>query len=381
MHVLATLQRRGAETFAADLMRPLWDLGVDQNVVVLRPGAAGIDVGRTPVVRLDPGGRRIPGLNADGSIVTRFARAIDALSPDVIQAHGGESLKYSVLAANWRVRHRIDTPIVYRRIGTSPSWLHRGPRRVAYATLMRRASRVVTVADAVRSEVILRFGLPAARVVTISNAVDPRRLHPCVERSVMREGLGLPASSPIMLSLGALTWEKDPLMHLDVSRRVFAAVPEAIHVFLGDGPERASIERRVKELGLGERVRVLGNRPDVGDVLAAIDVVVFASRADGMEGMPATLIEAGMAGVPVAAFSVAGVSEVVADRETGFLTPPGDVDGLARRIVDLMRDRSLRSRLGAAAASRCNERFSIETVAAAYHELYEEVADLVRGST
>ena len=143
----------------------------------------------------------------------------------------------------------------------------------------------------------------------------------------MREALELPATAPIILSIGALTWEKDPLTHIEVSRRVFAAVPDAMHLFLGDGHEKASIERRIKDLGLGERVKLLGSRSDVADILATVDVALFASRSDGMEGMPATLIEAGMAGVPVAAFSVAGVQEVLVDQETGFLASSGDVDG------------------------------------------------------
>ena len=379
LHVLATLQRRGAETFATDLMRALWDLDVDQSAIVLRPSEWGVDTGATPVLRLTSGRVRIPGLNADGSVVGRFARAIDALNPDVIQAHGGEALKYSVLASSLRVHHSM-APIVYRRIGTSPTWLYRGPRRWGYRTLMRRASKVITVADAVRSEVIGRFGLSADKVVTIPNAVDPGRLRPSRGRVAMREALELPATAPIILSIGALTWEKDPLTHIEVSRRVFAAVPDAMHLFLGDGQEKASIERRIKDLGLGERVRLLGSRSDVADVLAAVDVALFASRLDGMEGMPATLIEAGMAGVPVAAFSVAGVQEVLVDQQTGLLASSGDVDVLAQHIVRLMREPQLRSRLAAAAAMRCRERFSIHTVAPSYKALYKEVADLVRVS-
>ena len=67
----------------------------------------------------------------------------------------------------------------------------------------------------------------------------------------------------------------------------------------------------------------LGSRADMGDVFAAADVVLFASRSDGMEGMPAVVIEGGMGGLPVAALAVAGVSEVVVDGQTGLLAPPG----------------------------------------------------------
>jgi len=377
MHVLATLERRGAETFAADLMRALSRLDVEQSVVVLRDGAADVDTDSIRILRLSSGGYRIPGLNAEGPVVSGLASTIDAMRPDVIQAHGGEALKHAVLAARWGLRRRARSPIVYRRIGTSPSWL-RGPRRTAYATMMRRASKVVTVADAVRAELIRSFRISPDDVVSIPNGVDPARVRPRMSRRSMREALALPSSAPVLLSIGALTWEKNPIAHVEISRRLIEAVPDAMHLFLGGGNERAALERRIDELGLAEHVRVLGSRGDVGDVLAAADVVLFASRDDGMEGMPATVIEAGMAGVPVAAFSVAGVPEVVSDGETGFLAPVGDVEGLGERIVELMKAPHLREQMGDAAAARCHERFSIDTVASSYRSLYEEVAALDR---
>ena len=93
----------------------------------------------------------------------------------------------------------------------------------------------------------------------------------------------------------------------------------------------------------------LGSRADMGDVLAAADVVLFASRSDGMEGMPAVVIEGGM-GRLVAALAVAGVSEVVVDGQTGLLAPPGDTDRLSQHLERLVLDPDLRARLGAAAA-------------------------------
>ena len=130
----------------------------------------------------------------------------------------------------------------------------------------------------------------------------------------------------MVLSVGALTWEKDPFNHLDVGSRVLAAVPDAIHIFVGDGPMGEAMRRRVAQNGSQARTMFLGSRADMGDVLAAADVVLFASRSDGMEGMPAVVIEGGMGGLPVAAFAVAGVSEVVVDGQTGLLAPPGNTE-------------------------------------------------------
>ena len=117
--------------------------------------------------------------------------------------------------------------------------------------------------------------------------------------------------------------------------------------------------------------RVLGAREDVGELLAISDVLLLASRS---EGMPGCLIEAGMAGVPVAAYAVAGVPEVVRDGVTGFMVERGDAQSLADRVVTLLSDPVLRAKLGAEARTRCVGLFDISIVAPTYLALYEEVA-------
>jgi glycosyltransferase involved in cell wall biosynthesis len=249
-----------------------------------------------------------------------------------------------------------------------------------YQTLMRRASKVVAVAEAVREEAIHRFSVPAANVVTIPNAVDPIRLQPSQGRSATRASLSIPATAPVILSVGALTWEKDPFTHADVGRRVLAGVPDAIHVFVGDGPLREETRNRLIDSGSADRSRLIGSRHDMGDVFTSGDVLLFASRRDGMEGMPAVAIEAGMTGLPVAAFALPGVSEIVVDDRTGLLVRPGDSDALAERVMRLIRDPVLRGRLGATAATRCRARFSIDAVAPRYLDILEEVAGHARTS-
>jgi glycosyltransferase involved in cell wall biosynthesis len=366
LHVMATDQRRGAEIFADDLMRALEGEEVMQKAVVLRGGAANGDTmkGRRPRI-----GAAVPGLNVHVSVVRSLASAIAHWRPDVIQAHGGEALKYAVLAT---ARRRI--PVVYRRIGTSPGWIRKGPRRLAHAALMRRAARVVTVADAVRAETIQRFRVPATNVVTIPNAVDPHRLEPAAGRVVTRDLLSIPRSSLVVLSVGALTWEKDPLALVEVGRRVLARIPDSLLVFVGDGPLRDETQQAAAESGFGDRIRFMGSRTDIADILSAGDVLLAASRSDGMEGMPANAIEAGMAGLPVAAYSVAGVPEVVVDGTTGLLAQPGNVEELGQRVVTLLRDAALRRRMGAEGRARCRSSFDVKLVAPLYLGIYEEVA-------
>ena len=100
---------------------------------------------------------------------------------------------------------------------------------------MRRADAIVAVADAVREETIDRFRVPRSRVLTIPNAVDIERLHPNSERLAVRESLGICPTESLIVSVGALTWEKDPLAQLQIVETVMDARRDSRFALVGDG--------------------------------------------------------------------------------------------------------------------------------------------------
>jgi glycosyltransferase involved in cell wall biosynthesis len=366
LHVVTTAQRRGAEVFTADLVDALGRAGVAQQVAVLHAvDGPGVRYG-APVTMLGAEAWMLPGMRISATAVRELRRVLRDWKPDVVQAHGGEPLKYALLAGAW-----LGCRVVYRRIGSTPPSIAHGPRRVVYGQLMRRAARVVAVAEAVRAETLEVFGLAGSHVVTIPNAVDARRLLPRHDRALVRQELGIPAGAEVLLSLGALTWEKDPLGHVEVAAQVLAERPQAWHLVVGDGPMLGAVEAAVGRSRTGARVRLVGARSDIGDILAASDVLLFASCS---EGMPGTVIEAGLVGVPVAGYAVAGVSEVVEPGVTGMLAQPGDPGRLRSDILTLLADADMRHALGAAARDRCQARFDIQAVAPRYLELYHTLA-------
>ena len=368
LHVVATGSRRGAEVFASDLVRALARAGVPQRVAVLR--GATTEVGfDAPVTMLDEAEEDdgATTLSATRRRLLRLRHAATEWSPDVVQAHGGEATKHALTSL---VGTR--TPVIYRRIGVAPPWLRHGHRRAAYAWLMRRAARVVTVGDEVRRETRELFGVPASSIVSIPNGVDRERLVPVHGRDETRGSIGIPPGRQMLVSVGGITWEKNPLGHLRIAARVLNR-RDAAHVWVGDGPMRQALEHQAARSGLNGRFVLLGRRTDVGDLLAAADVLLFASRPDGMEGMPAALIEAGMAGLPAAGFAVAGAPEVIEDGRTGSLVRPGDEEALAGRVMELLEDDERRRAVGTAARERCLAHFEIEPISRRYLSLYDEV--------
>jgi glycosyltransferase involved in cell wall biosynthesis len=336
---------------------------VEQRVAILRDKGRALSYG-VPETVLDSGRpRRGP---FDTRPIRHLRRVVEAWEPDVVQLHGGETLKYAIAARIFGT-----AIVVYRRIGCAPPNLRRQTRRLAYGALMRRTDKTVVVARALYAEAIEFFNVPHGKLVMIPNGVDAHRMEPSVGREETRRELGLTVDATVILSLGALTWEKDPLAQLDLSTSARGEGENTFHVFAGDGPMRPDLEKVASERGWDDRVLILGSRDDVADVLAASDVLLFASRPDGMEGMPASLIEAGMCGIPVVGFDVAGASEVVVDGETGFLAPWADTVGLERRLIQLLGDPALRASMGEAARDRCRSKFDIEEIAPRYLELYE----------
>ena len=315
-----------------------------------------------PTQILGVGGARFPGLRIEIRSLRELRSLIRRWEPDILHAHGGEALKYLVFA-----RGRAGPPIVYRRIAEAPLRIRKGPRRAVYSNLMRRPDHVVAVAEAIRRETIEVFRVPAERVITIPRGVDAHRLEPTRSREQVRRSIGISPNASVVLSLGALVWEKDPLAHLEVLKRLGAGVT---HIFAGDGPLRSDLEAAISREGLEGRVVVLGSRSDIGDLLLASDVMLLASRS---EGMPGCLIEAGMAGVPVVAYSIAGVPEVVVQDSTGVLVPPGDLEGLARQTRRLVDDEEERRRMAVAARIRCRA-FDIREIAPRYLDIYQRTA-------
>ena len=159
----------------------------------------------------------------------------------------------------------------------------------------------------------------------------------------------LRSERPLVGNVARLAPQKDHRTLIEAAR----LVPEADFVVAGDGELRHELERQAA----GSRVRFLGARDDVPELLASLDVFAFPSL---FEGLCLAVIEAQAAGVPVVATPVGGIRETVVDGKTGLLVPTGDPGALAAAIRRLLEDRPAAEAMAAKAKRRVRERFSIE---------------------
>src|SRR5262249_45156358 len=142
----------------------------------------------------------------------------------------------------------------------------------------------------------------------------------------------------------------------------------------GEGPRKSALEARAQALGLGDRVRFLGARDDVADLMEAADLFALSSER---EGLPMTVIEAMRAGRALVSTRVGGTPEVSGEGETGTLVPIGGAGALARAMLDLLQDPVRRAAFGAAGRARWRERFTAERMVRATESLYR--AELAGG--
>jgi len=219
----------------------------------------------------------------------------------------------------------------------------RWPLRGALCRLAAlREDAQIAVSGAVRdSHVAARTAAPS-RFVTIWNGIDDSRLGVEDPRPQVRRELGIEDGVIVCLTVGSLTPQKNHRVLLEAASRLAADLPAARFLIVGDGPLRADLEARARELGVGGSVEFVGESFDVPRFLKAANVFVLSSL---WEGLPITLIEAMSAGLPCVVTSVGGIPEIIADGENGLLVEPNDPDALAQAIRRVASDSSLATRM------------------------------------
>jgi glycosyltransferase involved in cell wall biosynthesis len=235
----------------------------------------------------------------------------------------------------------------------------------AEKVLASRTDRIVSVGAKVRDDLIAAgIGRPD-RYVVLPPGTD---LRPAPSTEQAREKLGLPPRGPVVAYVGRVTAIKRPDRFVEVVRQVRASVPDATFVVCGDGDRLDDLAHVAT--GMDGAIRLLGWRGDVETVYAAADLTLLTSDN---EGMPVSLIESGLAGVPIVATDVGSVAEVVVDGGTGLLAAP-DAAALSAHVITLLGDHARRLAMGRQAKAHATGRFGTGRLVADTRELYTSIA-------
>jgi glycosyltransferase involved in cell wall biosynthesis len=240
---------------------------------------------------------------------------------------------------------------------------------VAQRVVNRIGARWIAVSTDIAQRLVTELGVGRERVRTIHNGVelatfahapDPAR----VARLRQELGAGDDPRRAIVLAVGRLATQK----RFDLLIRAISELPDVTLALAGDGDLRTVLARQAADLGAEGRVRFLGDRSDIPDLLHASDLVAMTSAS---EGLPLVLLEAMAAGRAVVAPRIPGIESTIEDGRTGLLVPPGDavaLRGAIRRLVDAP---DLRATLGAVATATVAARFTADRMAAGVVREYE----------
>ena len=206
--------------------------------------------------------------------------------------------------------------------------------------------------------------VPRGRLSVVHNFVPLPGPIAADARPRLRASLGVAPDELLLGRVGSLFREKG-VVHLV---RALSKIPKAKLLLVGDGEAEVALRAEAANRGVTERVIFAGPRSDVSEILAALDVFVLPSL---VEAFPMAILEAMAAGLPVVATRVGGVSECVADGETGLLVPPGDPEALAHAIASL--DPGRRRTFGDAGRRRVREHFTAERLVPRIEAIFESL--------
>ncbi|MBA3688941.1 MAG: glycosyltransferase [Chloroflexi bacterium] len=383
LQVISDLDVGGGQEVVRTLSRYLPEVGCLPVVVTLRDGPLRADLERMGVtVEVVQGRTRsLASLPAAIGELLRLRRDLVAIvarhRSEIIQTHLLRALDFLILTLrqeptvrrvfwtfhNARLDLRSDQVSAQR-------WLL-GPKRLVYRLLYRAGARhvdgMIAVSDDVAEAVRSSFRPPTGKLLTIANGVDLERYGRPVDRSAVLDRVGIPSEARVLIVVAKLMPQKGHAILLRALAPLLKRFPDLHVLIVGDGPLRESLIATIERLPAPQRIRLVGNRLDVNDLLAASDLFVLPSL---WEGLPMALLEAMASGLPVVATKVSGSSQVVVDNKTGFLVPPGDVNRLAAAIATMLGDPERARLMAEAGLERVRRLYSGRAQAARHAEIY-----------
>jgi len=283
----------------------------------------------------------------DLNAIWQVIRIIKKHNIDIISTHSGKDAWIGSIVGKLtgkkvvRTRHLL-TPI------NSP-------------TSYNLSDKVVCVSKGVR-DYLASKGVKEEKLEVIYTGIDTQKFTPSIKKDLKKE-LGI---NGVLIGIVAVLRIKK--RHKDLIKAIKDL--DVNLAIIGDGPQRENIEKLIKELGVENKVFMLGHRDDVAEILPSLDVFVLPSSE---EALGTSILEASSCGVSVVASKVGGIPECVEDGKSGFLFEAENVDELKEKLKILIENENLRKSFGEYGRKMVKEKFSVKKMVEDTKRLYEEL--------
>ncbi len=292
----------------------------------------------------------------------QLSRLVRRLGPDIVHAHDAHGAAMAALALSLAGSRRAPILVAARRVD-----FHVGKN--AFSRWKYRQVDCFICASRLIQSMLVQDGVEGDRTTVVYEGVDLERVTraPSVDAHA---AFSLPADAPIVGNVAALVPHKGQRYLIQAAALVITEIPEARFLIVGEGELHASLAQQVRQLHLDQHVILTGFRTDVLSLHKSFDLFVMSSVT---EGLGTSVLDAMACGRPIAATRAGGVPEIVVDGETGVLVPVRDAQALAAGIVRLLRDDSLRRRMGQAGRERVRTAFSAERMIDETIDVYQRL--------
>jgi glycosyltransferase involved in cell wall biosynthesis len=357
LHVIDHLDLGGAQTALVDMLRHCDRTAFEVEVAVMH--------GRGPFAdALEELGIRVHSLARakwPPAYVTQFLRLLRGADFHVVHFH--------LQGANWIAKPLAALAgqrVLIAHEHSSGDLRFRGLRSlIPNASTHLFSTRIVAVSKGVRDFLTRWEAISSDLIEVVPNAVDENLFQPCTheQRRAARSCFSLPVNAFVAGGIGRLAHEK----HFILLAELAARHPNVYFVVAGSGPEGERIAARVDELGVKERVRLLGTILDRPTFYHALDVFLLPSL---FEGLPMALLEAMFSGVPVLSSRLEGISAIIVNDQEALLVSAGDVEDFSRQLRRLEASPELRRHLAANARANALQKFSASVTARRIEDIY-----------
>jgi len=308
----------------------------------------------------------------DWRLFLNMWRLLRGLRPAIVHTRNLAALEMQLVGAilpGVRRVHGEHGRDIYDLDGKNPKY------RLLRKLLAPLIHRFITVSDDLRDWLVDDLRIRSSKVVRIYNGVDQARFTPRDASWAPPFPSGfLPEGGMVIGTVGRMAEVKNQRMLLQAFHALLEACPDFRStlrlIMVGDGPLYNALDAEMRELGLDDVVWLPGDRSDVPELLAAMDIFVLPSLAEGISN---TILEAMATGLPVVATNTGGNPELVHEGENGYLVPVGDSKALAVALQEMLGAPQQTKALGEAGRAIVNRHFNWDRTVASYLSIYDEV--------
>lgn len=367
MQVVHDLNFGGMQRIVVDLCRFVDPQVYKMSVCCLEeigPNAIELEKIKTPVYLV----KKRPGF--DISLPFRLRNLFIKHKCNIVHTHGINPFFYGTLGA--KAAGNIRTVQTDHARGLFPV----APKEMLSERIVSWiADRIVAVSQGVRYDLILYERINPKKISVIYNGINGDKYRISVDRHEKIQEFNI-LKDDIIIGVGVRLSEQKGICYLiDAFEAISLKYPNAKLLIVGDGELRGQLERRVQKKGLERKIIFTGFRSDIPELLQIMDIYVLPSL---WEGHPLVLLEVMAAGKPIIATDIPGNHETVQNGESGFLVPVKNPQAIADKLQVLIKDQSIRRRMGDRGKKIFNQRFTVNTMVDSYQNLYSSMFNCVK---